>query len=294
MAPKPNIIDATLERHKVPIWIKPYIYKYVKNNPVEAVKRVTSFIEVKRKKGEVNGKYIKLPNGMTFKISVIIHILNLFYYEENILADIKREWAVGFIDGNHPDYRSHFASMSDLNAKRMSAVKNLIEGLNYKVGEPSKEVVDVFEYVRNIRDPCERIIALNVILMDAYAKPFGYIFYKVFYRAAPEFMRSFGKAFRSTEPENLWGIEESRRIIKQGLVDNDHLIALAEGILSRTCRSVDAEMAIARDSKIETEAKLLRDISIAYPLHHLSDMGVRIDIETEINKIIKLSESHVK
>jgi hypothetical protein len=285
------MIDSVLQRYSMPDWTRPYIYKYVRGNPSNAIRRAMSFIDVKRRKGEVTDKYVRLPNGLTFKMGSVVHILSLFYYCESRISDIRLEWAEGSRGSDLLDYKEYFKNMADLNAARMRAIKNLIEGLNYKVGSPSRELVDVLESVRSISNPYERVIALNVILRDTYARPFGFVFYRIFYPVANEFMRSFGKAFTDLKQENRWGIDESRRIISDGLLSSESAISLAERILSMTCRSINAELHLAKEAKVLEEAKLLRDISIAYPLQDLRSMGVELDVSAEARKIIRLSNS---
>ncbi len=284
-----GLIDGVLQKYGLPNWMGPYLYKYVRGSPAKAIKRAMSFIEVKRKKGEVTDKCIRLPNGLTIKMGSVVRLLSIFYYCESRISEIRAQWAVDWFNDGLPGYKEYLVEMADLNASRMRAIKNLIEGLNYKVGVPPEELVDVFRVISEIRNPYERLIALNVILRDAYAKPFGFIFYKVFYPVAAEFMRSFGKAFVDMGRENKWGMEESRRIISEGLVSNDGIISLAENILSMTCRSINAELPLADEADILTEAKLLRDISIAYPLYDLQGMGAKFDVEEEVKKIIKIS-----
>ena len=285
-----GIVEATLKRYGVPDWMRPYVVAYVKSDPVRAVKRATSFIEVRRRKGEVNGKSVRLPNGVSFDMNAVLHLLNLFYYGESALARIESGWADGQAGIGGADYAKHFAESAELSTKHMRAVRNLIEGLNRKVGKPSEEVVGVFDYIGNVTDPRERIIVVDVLLRDAYAKPFGFVFYKAFYPAAPEFMRMFGKAFGGPDSGSDWGYMEARRIVGGGLMPNGRLEELAEGVLARTCKSINAEMGLARKAGIEAEATLLRDISIAYPLHDLAAMGAGVDVDIEVKRIKRLAE----
>jgi hypothetical protein len=290
--PTKSIISAALERYGIPEWMEPYIYEYAKSDPANAIKRASSFIEVKRKRGEVNGRYIKLPNGMTFKMGSVVHILSLLYYYESNLADMRRDWIRHYVHGQNFEYNAYLESMSDISEKRMLAVKNLIEGLNYSIGKPSPEVIEVFRYVRGIEgNYYDKVIAMNLILRDAYARPFGFVFYKVFYPVAPEFMRSFGKAFGRVNGQSDWGFDEAMRLIKEGQISPERLVSLAENVLCRTCNSINAEMKLAAEAGIEREAKMLRDISVAYPLQDLKSLGVPIDVESEVKKITDMSES---
>ncbi|MGI0134406.1 MAG: hypothetical protein ACREBW_05560, partial [Candidatus Micrarchaeaceae archaeon] len=164
---------------------------------------------------------------------------------------------------------------------------NLIEGLGYKVGERPKELAQVFDYIKSLDTWPDRIIATNVILRDSYAKTFGFIFYKVFYPVAPEFMRSFGKAFTDANDEAMWGVQESKRLIGKGAVDERRLIELAHDITVRIAKSIDANIKLAKEAGIETEAKLLRDIAVAYPFQNLLEMGLDVDVEREVKSVDK-------
>ena len=51
--PVEKVVDSVLARYKLPAWVKPYVYKYAKDNPLSAVKFAISLVDVKRRKGEV-------------------------------------------------------------------------------------------------------------------------------------------------------------------------------------------------------------------------------------------------
>ncbi len=44
------MLDNTIAKYRLPQWVKPYIVEYIKENPIYAIKKGMSFIDVKRKK----------------------------------------------------------------------------------------------------------------------------------------------------------------------------------------------------------------------------------------------------
>ncbi len=281
-----KLVDPVLERYGVPDWVKPYVLKYVKRNPANTVKFAASFIDVKRKKGEITGEYIKLPNGLKFRKDHILHLLNIVFYGEESMARIAEAWAGKNLDNNR-DYASYFREMGAKDAKHARAIKNLMEGMGRKPEKPQKEIEEVFNYIASLDSWYDRILATELILRNSYAKTFGLIFYKVFYPVSPEFMRSFGKAFTAADLESAWGISEARRVIETQLISDEHIIELTREVLIRIQRSIDANMRLAKASGIEDEAKLLSDIAIAYPLQALSMMGIKVNVGKEMNRIKK-------
>ena len=230
--------------------------------------------------------YIRLPNGLKFKIDYVLRLLNLVFYGEESMARIAKSWSESRSDPNpNPNYTAHFRDMSVSDAKHARAIKNLIEGLGHKLDKPQEELVEVFDYVSKLESWPERVIATEIILRDSYAKSFGLIFYKVFYPVSPEFMRSFGKAFSDVNSGSEWGNDEARKIIEGGLISEDRLIELTREVLVKISKSIDANMRLAITSGIENEAKLLSDIAIAYPFQNLAQLGVVIDIPSEIKRL---------
>jgi hypothetical protein len=280
-----GIISSTMKRYGIPEWLKPYIYKYAKESNILTIKHAISFINVRRKKGEVTAKYVKLPNGVAFDIKDVVHITDQFYYGLEVTSKITKEWATNTSEYNHADFAKYFAAVSKQREKQSRAVRNLVEGMGYKIGKPTPEIEEVFNHVSQLREWPDRIIATDVILRDAYSRPFGFIFYKVFYPVSPEFMRSLGKVFVVDDAQSRWADEQIRRIIAESSVSNEHIVTLSEEILQRVFKSIQNEMSFAKKAKIEPEAKLLNEIAIAYPLHTLSELGVEVDIHKEVKKI---------
>jgi len=283
------IVDKTLEKYNIPLWLKPYIYSYIKEDPVSALKHATSFIEVRRKRGEVTRDFVRLPNGMTFDINFIQHVLSLFYYGEDRISAIYGSWAKEPAEYEYVHYAKRFGQLAETTKKHVRAIHNLMEGMGIKPLDPTSEAISVFDELGAIADWRSRVLASGLILKYTYGYPFGFVFYRVFYPASPEFMRSFGKAFKSDDEDNAWLESEAKRIVKEGVIDSESIIKLTEDLLSKAYDSVGSELRMAKKAHIEREAHLLMDVSLAYPLHTLYDQGLSIDIDAEIKKIKGLS-----
>ncbi len=284
-AGKGGIIDQAMEKYGIPHWMKAYIYDYVKSNPVSAVKHAASFVDVKRKKGEITRSYVKLPNGVTFDREFIMRVINLFYYGESRLAGMYGAWADGMPHGSQ-EYREHFLELARVSEKHARAIRNLMEGLGIPVKEPGRPLVEVFDYVEKLDTWDNRIITSGFVMKYAYSYPFGLVFYRVFYHVLPEFMRSFGKVFAANTDTTKWLSDEAERIIRGGSVSGGALIALVDNALQKTLKSIDSEMPAARKAGVGNEIKLLRDISVAYPLHELSGLGIELDVNKEVHRIM--------
>ncbi|MCL4390724.1 hypothetical protein M1578_00775 [Candidatus Marsarchaeota archaeon] len=284
-----SVVDKTLEKYNVPTWLKPYIYDYVKSDPINAIKRATSFIEVRRKRGEVTREYVRLPNGMEFNIDFIQHVLSLFHYGEERIAAIYEKWSKEPTGYDYVQYANHFSQLAETTKKHVRAIRNLMEGMGIKPLEPTPEAVAVFDGLSAISDWKSRVLASGLLLKYTYGYPFGFIFYRVFYPASPEFMRSFGKAFKNDSNANTWLEEEAKRIVKEKELEDSAITELAENLLSKAYDSVGSELKIAKKAHVEREAQLLMDVSLAYPLHALYEQGLEIDIDSEIKKIKGLS-----
>ncbi len=283
-------VDELLEKYGIPAWVKPYIYRYIRGNPIQAIKHAASFVEIKRKKGEVTNSHVKLPNGMKFDIKFVMHLLDMFYYGEEEISKIYAEWSADRLGADAVKYAPHFVELSEVSQGHARAVRNLIEGLGNKLSDPSKETKEVFGYIRGIKDWKQRVVVSGLIMRKTYGIPFGYVFYKVFYPVAPEFMRSFGKVFEKTSEIVSWGESEASSIISSKSVDEPELAATTEHVLAYIYKSISAEMPYAKKQGIEPEGKLLLELAIAYPLHAMQELGMKIDIDAEIEAIKKLSK----
>ncbi len=282
-----SLISASMKRYGVPEWTRPYIYKYAKESNINAIKHAISFINFRRKKGEVTNRHVRLPNGVLFDIKDVIHILNQFHYGLEAMGGIAKKWSGSqSASYNHTEFSKYFLQVSKAREKHARALRNLVEGLGYQIGEPTKYVIDVFDSIGKLEDWNDRIIATNILIRDAYSRPFGFIFYKVFYPVSPEFMRSLGKVFTVDDEQSVWADSQIRKIILDKKMDENHIIELSESLLIKIYKSIQSEMRLARNSGIYSEAKLLRDISIAYPLHTLDEFGIAINIEREMKKIM--------
>ena len=219
----------------------------------------------------------------------ILRLLDLFFYGEEHIARIERMWATGSVDRN-AEYEKKFMAMAEADLRRTRAIRNLAEGLGHTVGEQPKAIAKVFDRVSKIESWPDRVITTGVILRYPYAATFGIVFYRVFYPVSPEFMRSFVKAFDSKETEGEWDFEEAKRIIENKLVDEEHLLGLARSVLADVLHSIEDNMALAREMKLEKEVRLLGDIAIAYPFQQLSQMGVNVSVENEIKLVKKMAQ----
>ncbi|MEM0149712.1 MAG: hypothetical protein QXW10_02345, partial [Candidatus Micrarchaeaceae archaeon] len=173
-----SLISAVFEKYGIPAWIAPYAMKYARRNPMRTVKFAMSFIETKRKKGAVVNGYVVLPNGLQLRISSLMRVLNIVFYEQDLMAKMAKKWAVA-PSGYDSKYTKYADELSIAEAKHAVAIKNLIEGLGYKVGKPDKHICELFDYIGTLDTWQKRLIAVNIVLRDSYAKAFGVILYKV-------------------------------------------------------------------------------------------------------------------
>lgn len=283
--PTDRIIDSSIKKYGLPDWVRPYVYRYAKANPVSAVRFAISLVDVKRKKGEVTKSHVRLPNGKEFRLESILKVLNLFFYGEERMARIERAWANS--PANHDaEYERKFMEMAEIDSKRTRAIKNLVEGIGRSVGSEPESLARSFEKISRIDSWHDRVIATGITLRYSYARTFGIVFYRVFYPVSPEFMRSFGKAFEDRSGSERWDTAEATRLIKENIVDREHVLELNREILSHILQSIDANAALARELGIGREVKLLGDISIAYPFEKLREIGMDIDVEDEV-KLVK-------
>lgn len=282
-----GLISVAMKRYGVPDWIAPYIYRYAKQSDMFTIKRAINFINVRRKKGVLTSRQVKLPNGVTFDIKAVSHILNQFYYGVETEARISEKWSKEYTDYDHANFTKHYRELAAMREKHARALKNMIGGLGHRIEKPNRGIERVFDTIASLEEWPDRLITTEIILRDSYSRPFGFIFYKVFYPVSPEFMRSLGKLFTNRGEEGSWAEKEINKVVGEGALTSEHIIDLAERILTEIYRSIDSELPLARKAKIEQEAKLLRDISIAYPLHTLKELGVELDINKEMKKIAK-------
>jgi hypothetical protein len=279
------IVDPILKKYGIPAWVSPFIYSYVKSDPLNAVRKGLSFIDTKRRKGEVTKKGIALPNGYIFNIKSIEEILSAFFYIEDRSSKIMEFWISQPSGHDYSEYRNYFQSLSESDRRHARAIKNLAEGLGLKIVPARKEMQDVFDYLQSIASWPERLIAAEVVLKRAYAT-FGMVFYRVFYPSSPEFMRSFVKVFRSEEIES-WESDEVTKIIKSGIISGARLTELSLDILRMAYKSMYAYIPIAKREKIEKEVLLVMNVAIAHPLQFLKEQGIDIDVEAEVKAITK-------
>lgn len=291
--PIEKVIDSTLDKYGLPEWVRPYVYRYARANPVSAVRFAISLVDVKRKKGEVTKKYVKLPNGTTFSTDLILRILNLFFYGEESMAEMSDSWSKNTLDHNQ-EYERRFAEMAETDIKRTRAIKNLAEGLGHSVGDKPDSIAKAFEGMSMISDWNDRVIATGIMLRYSYFATFGMVFYRVFYPVSPEFMRSFGKVFEGSGGSGRWDTIEAERLIRSGAVSKERVLALARQVLPIVLWSIESNMGIAREMKLEKEVHLLSEISIAYPFQCLRELGLDIDVDSEMKNIRKIALSGIR
>ncbi len=287
-SPVERLVDSALEKYGLPEWVRPYVYRYARDSPLSAVKFAISLIDVKRRKGEITKKAIRLPNGTTFSMQSVLKLLNLFFYGEESIAHIEREWATNSMDRN-AEFEKRFMEMAEMDSKRTRAIRNLIEGLGHSVGVQPDSLERTFKEISELESWHDRIITTGIILRYSYAATFGLIFYKVFYPVSPEFMRSFGKAFRNKDDGERWDTMEAVRMLQNGNLDKDHVLGLARGVLAGVMLSIEGNMGLAKELGLEREVRLLSDISIAYPFQRLSEIGMQIEVENEVKLVKRLA-----
>lgn len=290
--PLDKLVDSAMRKYGVPEWVRPYALRYIKDNPISSVKFAISLVDIKRKKGEVTKTEVRLPNGKVFRIGSIIKVLNLFFYGEDSIAHIERSWASNSPDRN-AEYERRFLEMADVDSKYARAIKNLVEGLGSKIGDEHKSITHTFDHISALDRWNERILTTGIILRYSYAKTFGTVFYKAFYPASPEFMRSFGKAFGNKKEKERWDSQEAARLISTGAISKEDALAVSGEVLARILWSIESNMKLAKELGIEREVRLLSDVSIAYPFHVLSELGIELDVEREV-KLVKSRAAKLK
>ncbi|MGC8669545.1 MAG: hypothetical protein ACP5TL_00100 [Candidatus Micrarchaeia archaeon] len=283
-----TIVNTMLKKYNIPSWITPYAIRYARRNPMRTIKFAMSFIETKRKKGAVTSDYVVLPNGLKLKISSLMRILNAIFYEQDLMSKVAKKWVSSPI-GYDKKFNEYAEQFSLAEAKHAVAIKNLIEGLGYKVNEPDPRIIKLFEYIESLDTWQKRLIAVNIVLRDAYAEAFGLILYKVFYSVSPEYMRAFGKVFSKNEDYSKDGYEEAKKVIKEKQLPDEEVINLTRDIALRVLQTIDFNMDVAKEIGIVEEVKLLRDIAIVYPFQTLKELGLNVNPDKELLNIKKLA-----
>ena len=278
------MLDNTIAKYRLPQWVKPYIVEYIKENPIYAIKKGMSFIDVKRKKGLISKGYVELPNGTRFEMNFVANILNQFYYGEKSISEIYEKWSKNNYNVDR-GYSDGFRRLSILSKKHMRAIKNLIDGMEMQDIGPNVGTLKLLEFMEHLDTIEGRILSSGLILRYIYAQTFGMIFYKVFYPTAPEFMRSFGKALSADNKTMQWLESELRYVLQNS--DHEKNLAFVKNMLTVATECIDTELPYAKRSGIEKEFLLLRNISVAYPLHVMKEYDYDINPETEARLIFK-------
>ncbi|MEM0086999.1 MAG: hypothetical protein QW774_01305 [Candidatus Micrarchaeaceae archaeon] len=281
-------IDSLIEENNLPKWLKSYALSYLKNDPINALAKAVGFVFFGRKHGHFDEKYVYLPNKMKFSMKDVAYVSMLFRYGEKRLSEITAAWSR---NANVADpYISHFMKMSAIYAKHAMALNSMLAGLGeYKEFKPNKAVSDVFDYIEKINLNYGRIIATDLILRYSYAKTFGFAFYRTFYPVSTEFMRGIGKVFASDSDESIRGEQEAIRVLDARLIESEYILGIARELLKRICISINSLMPIAKRMHLENEIMFIRDVSVAYPLHIMSEHGITVQPDDEAKSIISES-----
>ena len=268
-----KLVDRAMDKYDVPEWARPYVYKYVSKNSVKVVKEAMSMVGFGRKKGQITADYAILPNGMKFRMNSIITLLGVFFHGEHRLADLESYWAKNHLVGN-PEYEREYMALADGDHKGARAMKNLVEGLKYKMPEDNGTLDQLFGRLTRLENWEERVVASGIILNYCYMKPFAGMFMRVFYPIVPEFMRSFNKAFTLKKSTERWDLLEARRLIASGTISKERVVLLIDELLGLVSKSIDSNIEIAKELGIKEEISLLKEVSLAYPMMILSELGI--------------------
>ncbi|MEM0123986.1 MAG: hypothetical protein QXF41_00375 [Candidatus Micrarchaeaceae archaeon] len=281
-------IDSLIDENNLPKWLKGYALTYLRKDPINMLSKAVGFVFFGRKHGHFDEKYVYLPNKAKFRIKDVAYVTMLFRYGEKRLAEITGRWSKN-VNTADP-YISHFMKMSSIYAKHVMALNSMLAGLGADTEfEPNKAVSDVFDYIEKINLNYGRILAIDLILRYSYAKTFGFAFYRTFYPVSPEFMRGIGKVFASDTAESLHGEQEAIRMLDARLIESEYLLGITRELLKRVCISINSTMPVAKRMHIENEILFLRDVSIAYPLHIMSEHGIIEQPDEEAKAIISES-----
>ncbi len=275
------MLDPLMDKYDIPEWARTYIYRYATAHPIKTVSFAISLIDSGRRKGRVMNDRVIMPNGSSLDIRPISKLLNLFLYGEDRMARMEMKWTEQ--QGGGRDYKEHFAEIAEMDMKRAKAIKNLMYGLKQKVEPNQGSIAEVFDNVEGLSSWNDRVIATGIILRYSYAATFGMVFYRAFYSVAPEYMRSFGKAFK--EKRERWDTIEAFRILGSGEADHRHAVELARDLLSDVLNSVHSNMDIAEEMNLKSEMELISEISIAHPFKMLCDAGISLDIDGEVRRV---------
>jgi hypothetical protein len=280
------LIDVYMNKYQVPAWTRPYVYKYATKNTVSTIKFAISLIDVGRKKGALSKDGVRLPNGTTIPIESIARLVNVFFYGKERIAGIELSWTKSRKVQN-PKYEQEYKKLSTIDHNQARAIRNMIEGMGRKVGDEPDVLSPILEELSSIEDWRKRVIATGIVVNYSYVKTFGSMFFKAFYSVVPEYMRTLGKAFVTKETAERWDVEEARRIIKDGEIEEQELIEFVEELLVSVKKTIDLNMKMAKLMGLEAEIELLEEIALAYPLNTIKDLGVDIDVQKILGRIYR-------
>ncbi|MCL5433453.1 MAG: hypothetical protein M1538_00540 [Candidatus Marsarchaeota archaeon] len=277
-----KLIDSFISKYNLPIWIKPYVKEYLKKK--KNIRYILTFVKYGKKKGNIKTDSITLPNGVIFKKKHMVHLLNLFYYGTYSIKSVSDYWIQNSLGNLKLKHR--FIPIAEIEEKRSLVIKNLISGLNYNIYKkaPSKELNDIFDYLKKLNDWNERLVAKEIILNYSYVIPFGNVFYTIFYPIAPKYMKSFKKFIGHLEYE-INNKRDAENIITQKLIKEERLKQLVKDLIIKVIKSINAEIKNTKEVNIYDEIILLRDIAAVYPIYKINELDKEFEVDELFNDI---------
>ncbi|MEM3791124.1 MAG: hypothetical protein QXL16_00125 [Candidatus Micrarchaeaceae archaeon] len=271
-------IDQIIRDYNLPPWVKKYAFRYIRKDPANAVKRALSFILTGRKRGLFTGRKAVLPNGIELSSSQVAYICSLFLYGEEMLKNVVEEWSKERYVGDEREYGEHYKKLLEAYEKHIKAMYALlltVRKTDKKVTYP-REVVEVFDYIRGIRENRGRILVIDLIIRYSYAKVFGNAFFKAFFPVSPKLLKQVKKIFEEDAKESSWGEEKAKELLRDKKISKEEVLKITIPLLNLIKNSIDANLELAKRAGLENEIILLRDIAIAAPLHALRENGIDI------------------
>jgi hypothetical protein len=279
-------LDKVLEKQGIPKWAVGPIVEYLKSrkDKIGTIKSLLAIIS-SRKKPVLTKTTITLQNGMEFRINDILYVVSLFYFGEAMMHRILENW-MQEKSKPAPEYALHFQQLLDITDKHKNAIKNLLDGMDYALIAPPQHIKSVFDAVEQVSDWNERIFVIGFLLRNTYDASFGAVFYKIFYRISPEYMKLVSAALEYKAEEAKWFEIMSISMISKNKISQTRVIGITHSIVSLINRSIKKEMGHARKMHISPEIDLLRRIAIAHVFSELSAIMPGIDSNKEEKKFV--------
>ena len=279
-------LDKVLEKQGIPTWAVGPIVEYLRSRK-EKIGTIKSLLAIisSRKKPVLTKTTIKLQNGMEFKIKDILYVVSLFYFGEAMMHRILEKWMQ---EKSKPalEYTLHFQQLLDITDTHKNAIKNLLDGMDYNLVAPPQHIKAVFDAVEHVSNWDERIFVIGFLLRNTYDASFGAVFYKIFYKISPEYMKLVSAALDYKADEAKWFEAKSVSIISENKISPNKVIELTHSIVFLINKSIKKEMSRARKMHIYSEIDLLRRIAIAHVFTELSNFVPGIDANKEEKKFV--------